>query len=168
MEPYLPRSARSGGCRCRVERSARVKILYLCHRFPFPPKRGGKIRPFNMIRHLHASNEVTVASLVRSAAEADEGRGIASFCARYEMTMVGNSLQAARMVARLPTIIPSSFGYFHSPSMARRIRQLMREQSFDLIFVHCSSVARYVAHVADVPKILDFGDMDSQKWLDYA
>jgi sugar transferase (PEP-CTERM/EpsH1 system associated) len=34
--------------------------------------------------------------------------------------------------------------------------------------VHCSSVAQYVAHVSDVPKILDFGDMDSQKWLEYA
>ena len=31
-----------------------MKILYVCHRFPFPPKRGGKIRPFNMIRHLRA------------------------------------------------------------------------------------------------------------------
>ena len=29
-----------------------MKILYVCHRFPYPPKRGGKIRPFNMIRHL--------------------------------------------------------------------------------------------------------------------
>jgi hypothetical protein len=29
-----------------------MRILYVCHRFPFPPKRGGTIRPFNMIRHL--------------------------------------------------------------------------------------------------------------------
>jgi glycosyltransferase involved in cell wall biosynthesis len=34
--------------------------------------------------------------------------------------------------------------------------------------VHCSSVAQYVEHVSGVPKILDFGDMDSQKWLEYA
>jgi hypothetical protein len=34
--------------------------------------------------------------------------------------------------------------------------------------VHCSSVAQYVEHVQGVPKILDFGDMDSQKWLEYA
>jgi sugar transferase (PEP-CTERM/EpsH1 system associated) len=33
---------------------------------------------------------------------------------------------------------------------------------------HCSSVAHYVARANGVPKILDFGDMDSQKWLDYA
>jgi sugar transferase (PEP-CTERM/EpsH1 system associated) len=29
-------------------------------------------------------------------------------------------------------------------------------------------VAQYVQHVTDVPKVLDFGDMDSQKWLEYA
>ena len=60
-----------------------MKILYLCHRFPFPPKRGGKIRPFNMIRHLAREHAVTVASLVRSRGEADEGAGLADYCARY-------------------------------------------------------------------------------------
>jgi polysaccharide biosynthesis protein PslH len=145
-----------------------VKILYVCHRFPFPPKRGGKIRPFNMIRHLHASHEVTVASLARSTPEAEEGRGLARHCSHLEMAVVRNPLQVARMVARLPTTVPSSFGYFHSPALARTIRTLLRTREFELVFVHCSSVARYVADVAHIPKILDFGDMDSQKWLDYA
>src|SRR2546426_8295290 len=72
------------------------------------------------------------------------------------------------MVARLPTTIPSSMGYFHSPALARQVRGLLARQHFDLIFVHCSSVAQYVAGVRGVPKILDFGDMDSQKWLEYA
>ena len=44
---------------------------------------------------------------------------------------------------------------------------MLREQKFDLIFVHCSSVAHYVDRVRGIPKILDFGDMDSQKWLEY-
>jgi polysaccharide biosynthesis protein PslH len=139
----------------------------VCHRFPFPPKRGGKIRPFNMIRHLHASHDVTVASLARSRAEAEEGRGIAQYCSRYEVALVSGPLQTARMIARLPTPVPSSFGYFHSPALARRIGHLLRTTAFDVIFVHCSSVARYVSRAANVAKILDFGDMDSQKWLDY-
>ena len=59
-----------------------MNILYICHRFPFPPRRGGKIRPFNMIRHLTASgHQVTVASLARSAQEAEDGRGLAAHCA---------------------------------------------------------------------------------------
>jgi len=145
-----------------------VKILYVCHRFPFPPKRGGKIRPFNTIRHLARSHEVTVASLVRSEEEATEGMGLAPFCAHFEMARVSAPVQWLRMAARLPTPIPSSMGYFYSGQLARRVRRLLRTQRFELVFVHCSSVAQYVSGVRGMPKILDFGDMDSQKWLEYA
>jgi len=146
-----------------------VNILYLCHRFPFPPKRGGKIRPFNMIRHLSASgHRVTVCSLVRSDGEADEGEGIAPHVAARVMGRVHEPTQWARMIVRLPLVTPSSMGYFYSAELAREVRRLLASQAWDLIFVHCSSVAQYVEHVRDVPKILDFGDMDSQKWLEYA
>ncbi|HQD16142.1 MAG TPA: TIGR03087 family PEP-CTERM/XrtA system glycosyltransferase [Ottowia sp.] len=146
-----------------------MNILYVCHRFPFPPKRGGKIRPFNMIRHLSAAGHaVTVCSLARSPAEAEEGRGIAPHCAGFEVGMVSEPVQWVRMVANLPLVTPSSMGYFHCPDLARKVSGLLASRRWDLIFVHCSSVAQYVEHVTDVPKILDFGDMDSQKWLDYA
>ena len=145
-----------------------MKVLYVCHRFPYPPKRGGKIRPFNMIRHLSDQHEVTVCSLARSPQEAEEARGIAPFCKRYEIALVDDRVQALRMVARLPTPAPSSFGFFHSPSLARKIDSLLAAEAFDLIFVHCSSVAPYVSRHKGTPKILDFGDMDSQKWLEYA
>ncbi len=146
-----------------------MNILYLCHRFPFPPKRGGKIRPFNMIRHLaQAGHRVHVGSLVRSQAEADEGKGIAPHCAGFDMALVTEGVQWARMVTRLPLSTPSSMGYFYSSALAGRVKQLLAQQRWDLIFVHCSSVAQYVQHVQGTPKILDFGDMDSQKWLEYA
>ena len=146
-----------------------MNILYLCHRFPYPPKRGGKIRPFNMIRHLgEQGHKVTVCSLARSEAEAEEGRGIAPHCAAFEMGMVKEPVQWARMIVRLPLVTPSSMGYFYSPELAAHVKRLLASQRFDLIFVHCSSVAQYVEHVQGIPKILDFGDMDSQKWLEYA
>ena len=59
-------------------------------------------------------------------------------------------------------------GWFYSAELARRVSALLDAERFDLIFVHCSSVAQYVEHVRGIPKILDFGDMDSQKWLEYA
>jgi len=146
-----------------------VKILYLCHRFPFPPKRGGKIRPFNMIKHLSAvGHEVTVASLARSPDEAREGAGLSPYCARYEIAQVRNPVQVVRMLLRAPTPTPSSLGFFYSPALAQSVRGRLERERFDLIFVHCSSVAQYVAGVRGTPKILDFGDMDSQKWLEYA
>jgi polysaccharide biosynthesis protein PslH len=144
-----------------------MKILYVCHRFPFPPSRGGKIRPFNMIKHLSRNHEVVVASLVRSPAEAEAGRGLAQHCSDFMMGKVTATAAWARMFAYLPTMTPSSMGYFYSPDLARQIDQRIKRERFDLIFVHCSSVAPYVSEVKGIPKVLDFGDMDSQKWLIY-
>jgi sugar transferase (PEP-CTERM/EpsH1 system associated) len=59
-------------------------------------------------------------------------------------------------------------GYFYSPDLRRRVDRLLGGGKFDLIFVHCSSMAQYVEDVRGVVKVLDFGDMDSQKWLEYA
>jgi sugar transferase (PEP-CTERM/EpsH1 system associated) len=122
-----------------------------------------------MIRHLSAQgHDVTVCSLVRSQTEADEGRGIAPHASGQAVGRVSEPIQWARMITRLPLSTPSSMGYFYSADLARQVRQLLATQNWDLIFVHCSSMAQYVEHVTDVPKILDFGDMDSQKWLEYS
>lgn len=145
-----------------------MRVLVVCHRFPYPPTRGGKIRPFNIIKHLSANHEVTVASLSRSREETLAGQGIADHCAHHLMEQVDPASAWLRMIARLPSPGPSSMGYFHSPRLARRIRKELSAKPYDLIFVHCSSVAHYVADVRSVPKIMDFGDMDSQKWLAYA
>jgi sugar transferase (PEP-CTERM/EpsH1 system associated) len=146
-----------------------MRVLFVCHRVPFPPKRGGKIRPFNVIRHLHEQgHEVTVASLARSAAEAEEAGGLAAHCSDRIVEVVDDRVAWPRMVAWLPTTRPSSFGYFHSAQLRRRIADYWRTAPADLVFVHCSSVAPYVADLDAAVKILDFGDMDSQKWREYS
>jgi len=145
-----------------------MKILFVCHRFPFPPQRGGKIRPFNVIRHLSQQHDVTVASLARSDAELAAGAGLTNHCARVIAEKISAPAALVRMVTRLPTATPSSMGYFYSPELARRIGAELARTRFDLIFVHCAFVANYVAQATSAKKILDFGDMDSQKWLAYA
>ncbi|MEO8849416.1 MAG: TIGR03087 family PEP-CTERM/XrtA system glycosyltransferase [Casimicrobiaceae bacterium] len=143
-----------------------MNILLLCHSFPFPPTSGDKIRSYNVIQHLAVRHQVTVATLARKPEHlklaAEQRKNI-----RMVTAEVRDSLQTMRMIGRLPTATPSSFGFFYSRALARAVDRLLRNEKFDLIFVHCSSVARYVDHVDDIPRILDFADMDSQKWLDY-
>lgn len=146
-----------------------MNVLFACHRLPYPPKRGGKIRPFNIIRHLTESgHRVTVASLARSEQELEEGRGLAQYCDRVFAGVVGKAGAVAHMVGRLPTLTPSSMGYFYDRRLHRRVGEALQESAFDLVFVHCSSAAQYVRRANGVPSIIDFGDMDSRKWLDYS
>jgi sugar transferase (PEP-CTERM/EpsH1 system associated) len=144
-----------------------VDILLVCHRFPFPPRSGAKIRAYHMVRHLARAHRVTVASLVRDEVEAAEAAGIAETGARHVVARVREPLQVARMALRLPTPVPSTMGYFHSPLLHRRIRALLARERFDLVIAHSSSTAPYVVDAA-VPKLMDFCDMDSQKWITYA
>ncbi len=145
-----------------------MKILFVCHRLPYPPTRGGKIRPFHIIRHLGERHDVTVASLARSPAELEAGAGLTGHCSRLIAERVSAPAALARMVARLPTTSPSSMGYFYSPALARRIRREAAVIRFDLVFAHCAFVAPYIADVPAAAKMLDFGDVDSEKWLAYA
>src|SRR4029453_17262882 len=100
-----------------------MRILYVCHRFPFPPKRGGMIRPFNMIRHLSQAHEVVVCSLARSARGEQEAKGLAPFCSEFHIGQVDDRFQTMRMVATLLTPFPASASFFHSSSLNRQIRR---------------------------------------------
>lgn len=145
-----------------------MNVLLLCHRFPFPPKDGSRVRAFNMIKHLAAQHRVSVASLARSPAEAAQEEKLREHCHEVLVETVSAPAAVVRMAARLPSGGPSSMGYFYSPRLARRVRAALDRGAFDLIVVHCSSVAPYVAACRGIPKLLDFADMDSQKWLAYA
>lgn len=145
-----------------------MKILFACHRVPYPPKRGGKIRPFNIIRHLtEQGHKVTVASLARTPQEADEAADLKKYCDATLIEVIPDLVAWPRMVAWLATPNPSSFAYFHSPRLARRVRAALDEGGFDMVFAHCSSAAPYVANAQVGLKVIDYGDMDSQKWREY-
>jgi polysaccharide biosynthesis protein PslH len=145
-----------------------MRILYLCHRFPFPPKRGGKIRPFNMIRHLAKSHEVHVASLVHDDDDERDAAGIEPYCSSFVFDRPSSFGKWASMVGRLPSSSPSAMGYFYSRRLQNAIDQLLAEKKFDFAFVHCAFVAPYLVGKKNLPRVLDFGDMDSQKWLAYS
>jgi sugar transferase (PEP-CTERM/EpsH1 system associated) len=145
-----------------------VRILFIAHRFPFPPTFGSRVRAFNVIRHLGKAHALTVLSPVRSAAEAREAEGLAPYCASFETFRVRNWVQAAKIAASLPTSRTASEAFFHSAPMQRRIKSLLASRRFDFVFAHCSAVGRYFENIERPPGLIDYCDVDSRKWRDYA
>ena len=145
-----------------------MRILFLCHRLPYPPKRGGKIRPFNMIRHMSRRHEVTVATVARSAAEVAEGQDLRKYCHELHVGQIPTYAGWGRFGLYTATTYPATFGYFYSPALDRTVQTLLATRDFEAIFVHCSSMGPYVARHRGCRKILDYGDADSEKWLEYA
>jgi sugar transferase (PEP-CTERM/EpsH1 system associated) len=125
------------------------------------------VRAFNVIRHLAREHEVTVLSLARSVQEEAEAAGIAPHCHEHRVFRVHNAVQAAKIAATLPSHVSASEAFFHSSALQREVHRQLARRSFDLVFAHCSAVGRYVEHIDDQPKLMDFCDVDSRKWAAY-
>jgi len=145
-----------------------MKILFVCHRLPYPPNRGGKIRPFNMIKHLSRRHSVVVVTLAHSKRELLHGADLKNYCEEVICEVVPNSIRWGRAVMSLFSSTPSSVSYFRSSRLYRRVRERLMSSSFDAILVHCAFVAQYVADWSGSCRVLDYGDLDSAKWAEYA
>jgi polysaccharide biosynthesis protein PslH len=145
-----------------------MKILFICHRFPYPPNRGGKIRPFQMIRHLGRKHSVTVASLAHSEQELQEGTELSRHCDEVIAEVVASTARWSHAVAALPTARPSSSAYFWSSRLRQRILEAASRIKPDVVWVHCAFMAQYAQGIAAPLRIMDYGDLDSGKWLDYS
>jgi sugar transferase (PEP-CTERM/EpsH1 system associated) len=144
-----------------------MKILFVCHRLPFPPNRGGKIRPFNMIQHLSRKHEVIVASLAETEQELRDGAGLEKHCVEVIAELLPKPVRWRQACTALFTKEPSSVAYFRSSALHRRVQQKLREQKFDCVIVHCAFVAQYVLGWEGGLRWLDYGDLDSGKWAEY-
>jgi sugar transferase (PEP-CTERM/EpsH1 system associated) len=145
-----------------------MKILFICHRFPYPPNRGGKIRPFQMIRHLGSRHSVIVASLAHSQGEMESGAALAECCDEVIAEVAPNRQRWLNAVTALPSHQPSSSAYFWSATLDRRIAAAASRFKPDVVWVHCAFMAQYALGIDSPLRIMDYGDLDSGKWLDYS
>jgi len=145
-----------------------VNILFACHRVPFPPNRGGKIRPFHMLRHLAQRHSVVLVSLAESDSELRDSASLTELCADVAVEVVPRRVRWAQAWRALPTGTPSSVAYFRSARLHRQVQRLLASRTFDVVVVHCAFAAPYVRTVSCRTRLLDFGDLDSGKWFDYS
>ncbi len=145
---------------------AGLRILYLCHRVPYPPDKGEKIRAYHQVRALAERHKVSLLSLCDGPVP--DLAPLEAMCERVEVFPIsrpGGYLRAALGALR-PR--PLSLSFFESRELAARVRELARREFFDVAVVYCSAMAPYAELAPDVPAVLDMVDVDSAKWAQYA
>ena len=145
-----------------------MKILFLAHRIPFPPDKGEKIRAFNELKFLAARHTVDLFCLADSAEDAAHAAALRAFC-RSVCVEVRQPLKTkANMMRSFLRGEPLTNGFFFSAKLKREVEQALAADRYDLIFVYCSSMTQYVPRGCRVPVVVDFVDIDSGKWAQYA
>jgi len=145
------------------------RLLFLCHRIPYPPDKGDKIRAWHMLDHLAESWEVELGCLVDDPADLDHLPTLRARCAAVEARPTGTRRQAAiRAILRVRPGQPLSLGWFHDSRLRAWADAGLEAGRYDAVFVYSSAMAPYAGQLPGPRRVLDMVDVDSEKWRAYA
>ncbi|HEX5758296.1 MAG TPA: TIGR03087 family PEP-CTERM/XrtA system glycosyltransferase [Thermoanaerobaculia bacterium] len=156
----------SGAARASRERG--LKLLYLCHRLPYPPDKGCRIRAYHELVALAARHRIHLLSLADEPPQPQHVAALREVCAEVEVHRVERRAALLRAGAGLFGRQPLTVRFFHLPALAARVRELAAAEAFDAVVVYGSGVAAYAEPFAGVARVLDLVDVDSAKWGQYA
>lgn len=152
--------------RTASEASPGLDLLYLCHRVPYPPDKGDKIRAYHQIRALARKHRIHLLALVDGAVP--DLTPLHALCERVEVFPVHRPAAYLRCALGALTPRPLTLSFFESAELRRRVEELARTERFDAVVAYSSSMAPYVEPFAGVPAVLDMVDVDSAKWEQYS
>lgn len=146
-----------------------MNILFISHKVPYPPDKGEKIRAFQFIKHLSRESRIFLYSLCDNRNDLKHKDKLKEYCSSVNIYCLSTFFSSLRAVFYLFTKYPFTFAFFFSYRMKRDVKKFIRNQRIDVIFVYCSSMAQYALDFkTKCSKIIDFVDIDSDKWKDYA
>jgi len=132
-------------------------------------------------------NEIHLASLADSKEDLLHIDRLKTFCSRVKVQALDLRVSKIRGALSLLRGAPFSAGYFYSPVLAKIVWRWMEEETYDGIICFCSPMAGYIYRSplasclrsyktqARAPPLgarpvmlMDFVDLDSDKWAQYA
>jgi sugar transferase (PEP-CTERM/EpsH1 system associated) len=171
VERQIAPPERSASCRGHDAPSGAPSILFLAHRIPFPPDRGDKIRSWHELKYLSRVARVHLACFADDEADAAHLPALREALkgrlgeARVEIRRTGKAAAGARALLEGR---PVSLTLFDSAPLRDFVRRLLATRDIGTIFAFSGQMAQFVPVRAPQRFVMDFGDMDSEKFAAYA
>ncbi len=149
---------------------AKSKILYLCHRIPYPPNKGDKIRSFNLLKALSEQYEVHLGCFVDDDFDYQYVDKLAQWCVEYKCRPQKKWRAKLKGLTAFLTGQPITIPYYSDVQLQRWVDQTLENYQIDTVVVFSSSMAQFVdkPQYSHLHRVLDFVDVDSDKWRQYA
>jgi len=149
-----------------------MNILFLCHRIPYPPDKGEKIRAFHMLAHLAARHTVHLAAFVDDPADMAHAETLQRIAGGECLFVpLGKPAALARMALAFAAGRPLTTSYFAAVRLDRWIGGVLKRHAIDRVVLFSSAMAPFMMDRRDFDParvVLDMVDVDSDKWSQYA
>lgn len=143
------------------------EILFICHRIPFPPDRGDKIRSHHVLKRLARIAPVHVATFADDHFDMAEEVELASLASSFKLVRRSKPLAKAGFQG-LALRKPISLAAFYDSSLAAYIQEVIATRPISTIYVFSGQMGQYVPDDFTGRVIMDFVDVDSSKFEAYS
>lgn len=145
-----------------------AEILFLVHRLPYPPNKGDKVRSFHLMKHLAQSHRLHLGTFIDDPADEAHVDKVKSYCVDLHASRLTPTRAKLRSVSGLATGEALSLPYYRDEALRRWVDERCAKARMDAAVVFSSVMAEYVPDMNRLPTLVDFVDMDSAKWRQYA
>jgi len=145
-----------------------ANILYLVHRLPYPPNKGDKVRSYHLLKHLAEANQVYLGTFVDDPDDLQYIEKVRSFCSDLHVARLEPKFAKIRSLNALLADDPLTLRYYRDAGLQDWVESTYSHKKIDAIVVFSSAMAQYVESMTRLPVIIDFVDVDSAKWTQYA
>jgi sugar transferase (PEP-CTERM/EpsH1 system associated) len=152
------------------ERASKPDLLFLCHRIPYPPDKGDKIRSYHWLVALSESFRVHLAAFVDDPGDWKYRDRLESLCETCFLLPLSPTLRKARSLVGLLTGEALSLPYYRDRRLNYWLGRIWRSNNIRYLLAYSSAMAQYVVGPPfdRVRRIIDFVDVDSDKWRQFA
>lgn len=145
-----------------------ANILYLVHRLPYPPNKGDKVRSFHLLKHLVKEHKVFLGTFVDDPEDEVHIETVRGLCTELYVARLDPRFAKIRSLNGLLAGEPLTLRYYRDAGLQAWVDNICKHHQIDAIVIFSSAMAQYIEDKRRVPVLIDFVDVDSAKWTQYA
>jgi len=143
-------------------------LLFLVHRIPYPPNKGDKIRSYHLLKHLAQRYHVHLGTFVDDPNDWQYVDTVKQLCGETHFAALNSRIARLRSIGALGANRALSLDYYRDAGLRAWVKELLGSRPINRVLVFSSAMAQYADSAQLTRRVIDFVDVDSDKWQQYA
>lgn len=143
-------------------------ILFLVHRIPYPPNKGDKIRSYHFVKGLAENYQIHLAAFIDDPEDWNYVAKVKELSTNTLFININPLFAKIKSLSGLITNKALTLPYYQNTRVQVWVDKTIQEYNIEKIFIFSSCMAQYILHHQNRDIIIDFVDVDSDKWLQYS
>lgn len=143
-------------------------LLFLVHRIPYPPNKGDKIRSYHLLKQLIKDYNVYLGTFIDDPFDWQYTKNLNELCADACYRPLYPLRAKMKSLRGIVTGQALSLPYYRDSGLQDWVNRTLKAGAIRKAVIYSSVMAQYVDRSEGLDRFVDFVDVDSDKWRQYA